>query len=83
MNIYKNSAKPYYFLVKDTFIVSNNPIRFRLNLLERIKKIMAMMIRLDITNYNTILRKNQQKYWHYHQRKLINMNIYKKKNITF
>ena len=34
-----------------------------------------MMIRLEIKNYNTILTEKQQKYQHYHQVKLINMNI--------
>ena len=33
------------------------------------------MIRLEINNYNTILTEKQQKYQHYHQVKLINMNI--------
>ena len=33
------------------------------------------MIRLEIKNYNTILTEKQQKYQHYHQVKLINMNI--------
>ena len=34
-----------------------------------------LMIRLEINNYNTILTEKQQKYQHYHQVKLINMNI--------
>ena len=34
-----------------------------------------LMIRLEINNYNTILTEEQQKYQHYHQVKLINMNI--------
>ena len=34
-----------------------------------------LMIRLEINNYNTILTEKQQKYQHYHQIKLINMNI--------
>ena len=33
------------------------------------------MIRLDMKNYNLILTEKQQKYQHYHQFKLINMNI--------
>ena len=33
------------------------------------------MIRLELNNYNTILTEKQQKYQHYHQVKLINMNI--------
>ena len=34
-----------------------------------------LIIRLEINNYNTILTEKQQKYQHYHQVKLINMNI--------
>ena len=37
MNLYKKcTAKPYSFLVIDTTLASNNPSRFRKNLLERI-----------------------------------------------
>ena len=37
MNLYKKwTAKPYSFLVIDTTLASNNPLRFRKNLLERI-----------------------------------------------
>ena len=37
MNLYKKcTAKPYYFLVIDTTLASDNPSRFRINLLERI-----------------------------------------------
>ena len=37
MNLYKEyTAKPYSFLVIDPNLVSNNPLRFRKNLLERI-----------------------------------------------
>ena len=37
MNIYKKCpAKPYSFLVTDTTLASDNPLRFRKNLLERI-----------------------------------------------
>ena len=37
MNHYKNcTAKPYYFLVIDTALASDNSSRFRKNLLERI-----------------------------------------------
>ena len=35
MNIYnKSTKKPYYFLVNDTTLPSDNPLRFRKNLLE-------------------------------------------------
>ena len=33
------------------------------------------MIKLKMKNYNMILTEKQQKYQHYHQVKLINMNI--------
>ena len=37
MNLYKTcTAKPYSFLVIDTTLASDNPSRFRENLLERI-----------------------------------------------
>ena len=37
INLYKKcNAKPYYFLVIDATLVSDNPSRFRKNLLERI-----------------------------------------------
>ena len=37
MNLYKNfSAKSYYFLVIDTTLASDNPLRFGKNLVERI-----------------------------------------------
>ena len=37
MNLYKEyTAKPYSYLVIDAALVSDNPLRFRKNLLERI-----------------------------------------------
>ena len=40
MNLYKKwSAKPYWFLVIDTTLASDNPSRFRKDLLERILKL--------------------------------------------
>ena len=33
------------------------------------------MINLGMKNYNTVLGEKQQKYEHYHQLKLMNMNI--------
>ena len=37
LNLYKMStAKPYYFLVIDSTLASDNPSRFRKNILERI-----------------------------------------------
>ena len=39
------------------------------------------MIRLEMKNYNMILTGRQQKYQHYHQLKLINMNVLQAKKI--
>ena len=40
MNLYTEcTAKPYSFLVIDTPLASDNPSRFRINLLERIQKL--------------------------------------------
>ena len=40
MNLYTEcTAKPYSFLVTDTPLASDNPSRFRINLLERIQKL--------------------------------------------
>ena len=40
MNFYKKrAAKPYSFLVIDATLASDNPSRFKKNLLERIKKL--------------------------------------------
>ena len=38
MNLYKNcAAKPYSFLAINTTLASDNPLRFRKNILENIK----------------------------------------------
>ena len=36
------------------------------------------MIRLEMKNYNMVLIERQQKYQHYHQVKLLNINILQK-----
>ena len=41
------------------------------------------MIRLEIKYYNMILTEKHKKDQHYHQAKLINMNILQVKNIAF
>ena len=38
------------------------------------------MIRLNINNYNMILKQKKQKYQHYHLEKFINMNTLQVKN---
>ena len=52
MNIYKKyTAKPYTLLVNDTTLLSDNPFRFRKNLLEQIyNNSWRLMIRLEIKN---------------------------------
>ena len=78
MNLYKKyTAKPYSFLLIDATLASDNPLRFRENLVERIQKLIMTTddkIRDDI-NCNMILTVKQQKYQHYLLEKLINMNI--------
>ena len=49
MNPYKkDTANPYSFLVNDTTLASDNPLRFRRNRLKRIKKLLQLMIRLEM-----------------------------------
>ena len=77
MNIYKKYTKePYSFLVNDTTLPSDDPLRFRKNLLRSyIIKPRLLKIKLKMKNYNMILIEKQQKYMLYHQAKLISMNI--------
>ena len=43
MNPYKkDTANPYSFVVNDTTLASDNPLRFRRNRLKRIQKIVAI-----------------------------------------
>ena len=47
MNLYvKCTVKQYYFLINYTTLASNNPLCFRKNLLERIKK---LILTINIT----------------------------------
>ena len=77
MNIYKKYIKELYsFLVNDTTLPSDDPLRFRKNLLRSyIIKPRLLKIKLKMKNYNMILIEKQQKYLLYHQAKLISMNI--------
>ena len=81
MNFYKKcTAKPFHLLAIDTTIASDNPLRFKKNLLVRIEKlIMATDDKIRDKNYNMILTKKQQKDQHNHQVKLRNINILKVK----
>ena len=76
MSFYKKCrAKPYSFSVIDCTPASDSPFYFRKNLLKRKKKLI-MSIDNKVRNkiHNKITEK-PQKYRHYHQVKLINMNI--------
>ena len=74
--IYKNcTAKPYYFLVNDTTLPSDNPLRFRKNVPQQ------LMVRLEMKSYNMILIERMKKYQPYHQAKLISINILMVKKI--
>ena len=78
MNLFKKcTAKPYYFLVIDATLASDNPSLFRKNLLEVIWKLMTIMTIDDkIRKKRWILTEEQQKYELYHQVKLTNMKIF-------
>ena len=76
MNCYKKrTAKLYYFFVTDTTLTSDNSSHLRKNLLERIKVDNAIDDKIIDEKYNMTLKEKQQKYRHYLQVKLINMNI--------
>ena len=77
VNIYqKRSAESYSFLVYDADLPSDNPLRFRKNLLKQIyKKSSQLMIRLRMKNCNLILIEKLRKYLPYHHAKLISMNV--------
>ena len=77
MNLYKKrTAKPYSLLVIDATFASDNALRFRQNLLERIQKLIMTIddkIRDKILQYN--INREAAKYQNYYLEKLINMNI--------
>ena len=58
----KCTAEPYTFLVNDITLPSDDPLRFRKNLLEYyIIKSLLLKIRLDMKSYNMILIERLQK----------------------
>ena len=77
MKIYeKYTGKPCSFLVNDTTLPFDNPLRFRKNFWNKyIIKSWQLIIRLRMKKYNMILIGKLQKYQPYHQAKLISMNI--------
>ena len=74
-NIFRKcTVESYSFLVNDTTLASDNPLRFRKLFLKYNKKPRQLMIRLEMKNYFMILIEKQLKYQPYHQIKFINMN---------
>ena len=60
---------------------SDNPLRLRQNLSKKIcNKSWKVIKILEMKNYNVIFIEKEQKYQHYYQTKLINMNILRVKN---
>ena len=73
IKIYKKCTfESYSFSVNDATLASDNPLRFRKNLLITSWQ---LMIRLEMKNCNMILKEKLPKYQLYHQSKLIEMNI--------
>ena len=69
-------AEPYSFLVNDTTLPSNNPLRFRQNHFNiYIIKIMTINDQIRDEKLHMILIEKKRKYQLYHQVKFINMNI--------
>ena len=77
INTYKKfTAKQYIFLVIDCTLSSENPLRLRNNILERILKLILTIDNdIEMKNYIMILTEKQQKYQHCHQVTLINVNV--------
>ena len=77
MNLYKKcTEKPYFFLVIDAALPSNNLSRFRKNLSKRIQKLIMTTddkIRDEKLQYD--INGEVATYQHYHLEKLINKNI--------
>ena len=67
-------CKTIFFLFIDATLASDNPSHFRKDLLEVIYKlIMGVDGKIRDENYKEA--EKQQKYQHYHLKRLINMNI--------
>ena len=78
MKIYKIcTAEPYSFLVNDTTLPSDIPLRFRKKSLKNkyIIQSLPLMIRLRMKNYNMTLLQKLKKYQSDDQAKLISMNV--------
>ena len=89
MKLYKDYTKePLSFLLNDTTLPSNNPFRFRKNLLQRrllVKKPKESITKTSKIKFSTIQTDKPLRFWHYHQEMLVYMNFgqvkmfYKKK----
>ena len=84
MNIYKKILwifikyilQKNIFLVNDTTLSSDNPLRFRKNLLQwTYNKILAIDNQNEDEGYNMISTEKLQKYQPYHHEKFINIKI--------
>ena len=77
MSLYeKCTTKPYSFLVIDATLASDNPSRFRKNLLVRMwKLIMKINDKIRDKKQQYDIDKSLQKFQHFHQEKLRNTNI--------
>ena len=68
MNLYKKcTTEPYFLLAIDSTLASDNSLRFRKNLLERIQKLIMTIDDKIKGEKHTISTENQQKYQHYCQ----------------
>ena len=75
IKIHKICTAELSFLVVDSTLASDNPLRLSKKSFKHIIKLWQLMIRLKMKNYNMILIEKQPKYQPYHQTKFINMDI--------
>ena len=71
----KNVSKTCFIIVNGTTFSSDNPLRFKKKIIKKYsKQSWQLMTELKIKNCNIIWIEKQQKYPHYHQVKIKNMN---------
>ena len=75
IKIHKICTAELSFLVVDSTLASDNPLRLSKKSFKHIIKLWQLMIRLKMKNYNMILIEKQPKYQPYLQTKFINMDI--------
>ena len=80
MKLYKDYTEELdSFLVNDTTLVSESPLRFRNNLLQKrlsVTKSKQLIIKLSKTKLNIIQTDKLQKFLNYHEEMLVNMNFW-------